>query len=176
MAACMLRKRCAERADLNRCILRSRRRNLGRCNAYVARGRKSRTSDRWRVSPHCNPSFPGDDGDHYFWFARTFSSAPDRQRFQGLVRRGQAPGRGGFIRALSALGREIGLPRGNSTSRRSPPNEAAPPGPRRLDVEPHLLFERLQVELHEIGETAPSARNLARCGRIARPGSCRHQS
>jgi hypothetical protein len=46
------------------------------------------------------------------------------------------------------------LPRGNSTSLRSPPNEAAPPGPRRLDVEPHLLFERLQVELHEIGETA----------------------
>ena len=47
-----------------------------------------------------------------------------------------------------------GSPRGNSTSRRSPPNEAAPPGPRRLDVEPHLLFERLQVDLHEIGETA----------------------
>ena len=27
-------------------------------------------------------------------------------------------------------------------SRHSPPNEAAPPGPRRLDVEPYLLYER----------------------------------
>src|SRR5215471_15163680 len=30
----------------------------------------------------------------------------------------------------------------------------APPGPGRLDIEPHLLFERLQVELHEVGKTA----------------------
>ena len=44
--------------------------------------------------------------------------------------------------------------------------------PRRVDVEPHLLFERLQVELHEIGETALQ-HDAARCARKARPGSCR---
>src|SRR6516162_4198841 len=38
--------------------------------------------------------------------------------------------------------------------RRSPPNEAAPPWPCRPDIEPHLLFERLQIKFHEIGKTA----------------------
>jgi hypothetical protein len=45
---------------------------------------------------------------------------------------------------LPALDKAIELPRGHSTSRGSPPNEAAPPGPRHLDIEPHLLFGELQ--------------------------------
>src|SRR5215472_8756768 len=53
---------------------------------------------------------------------------------------------------LPALDKAIELPRGHSTSCGSPPNEAAPPP--RLDIEPHLLLKRLQVELHKIGKTA----------------------
>jgi hypothetical protein len=58
----------------------------------------------------------------------TSSSAPDRQRFRGFVQDGvRAPvERGGIIEHLLVLGGEIDLPRGNSTSRRSPPNETAP--------------------------------------------------
>jgi hypothetical protein len=52
-------------------------------------------------------------------------------------RRDRAPmERGGIIEHALALGRETALSRGNSTSRRSPSNEAAPPEPRRVDVEP----------------------------------------
>jgi hypothetical protein len=53
---------------------------------------------------------------------------------------------------LSALGGTTDAPRGNSTSRHSPPNKAAAPGPRRPDREPDLLFENLQIKLYEIGE------------------------
>ena len=61
---------------------------------------------------------------------RNSSSASDERRFEGQA----TVGRGDVIEplpALGSLGREIELPRGNSTHRRSPPNEAAPPGSRR---------------------------------------------
>src|SRR5215472_8411244 len=60
------------------------------------------------------------------------------------------------VRLSSGMfGSPLSVPeRGHQSSRGSPPNEAAPPGARRLDIEPHLLLKRLQVELHEIGKTA----------------------
>jgi hypothetical protein len=59
-------------------------------------------------------------------------------------------GRGDVIEplpALGSLGREIELPRGNSTHRRSPPNEAAPPGSRRPDRERHMRAKSLTEHL-----------------------------
>jgi hypothetical protein len=76
------------------------------------------------------------------------------QRFQGFVRDGaERPKRGGVIEHLPAS-TERPICRWKLTSGRSPPNEAVPPGPRRVNVKPQLLFERLRVELHEIGATA----------------------
>ena len=61
---------------------------------------------------------------------------------------------GGVVRVVAGPGEEIELCDRHSISRHSAPNQPAPPGPRRLEIEPHLLFERLQVELHEIGKPA----------------------
>ena len=61
--------------------------------------------------------------------------------------------RGGVIEHLPAS-TDRSICRWKLTSGRSLPNEAVPPGLRRVDVEPQLLFDRLRVEPHKIGATA----------------------
>jgi len=61
--------------------------------------------------------------------------------------------------ALGSLGREIEFPRGNSTHRRSPPNEAAPPGSRRPDRERHMRAKSLTEHLEKVGVQFVSVRD-----------------
>src|SRR5215813_9442901 len=50
---------------------------------------------------------------------------------------------GGVIRVVAGPGKEIELSGEHFTNRRLSPHQAVPPGPPRLDVEPHFLLERL---------------------------------
>jgi len=68
------------------------------------------------------------------WFRAYIIRRRRRSGAEGRPRPSRPSARGArrfhpSICQLSALGGEIGLPCGHSTSRRSPPNDAAPPGP-----------------------------------------------
>jgi hypothetical protein len=87
---------------------------------------RQRTGSFARGTDGSNPAFRRVDG----W----------RCRISDRVSNSTRPG---LIRVVAGPGKEIELSGGHQTSRRSSPNEAVPPGPPSLDIEPHLLLERL---------------------------------